>query len=433
MYAILIITALSAPPEFNDGYAFAMKATQLNYQSEKSFSELVEEAGQRASRMTGSDELDDVIRRYASPEAVARAGDSHDYAEHRNRMEATGRLVVLLTRDYCAPCETMKHRLDGMGVDYATVHYGQDPEKAVAIGSRGLTPELVIYDRVGGKWFTRRLEGVQSERRIREFLDERIPTEKVASGEIRLPGPAHALRGTMCGSRGCQMCVGIALRNLGITPNGRDRSMWLNQYDNHYNAGTLSATSRPSPLRGTLGRDDPYGETPREVVSAMLDLVDLQPGELLYDLGSGDGRIAIAAAERGARAIGYEIDAELVDEARESAGSLYVTFEQQDVTEAEFPGADVLACYLTPSVTNRVDFGSLPSGVRIVCHEFPLEDVMPVRTVSTADGRKVYLYETPLRRQRSQAVVTSRPAGCSGGSCGVAGRLFGGLFCRNCR
>lgn len=431
---VLLLCSLASADEW-DRYLASVRPPAVDYSkmsTEDLINQVRRQAGMTDEISSAADELEATISRYAG-EQVAMASDDHDYASMREEAIRTGEpLVVLLTRDYCAPCETMQHRLDGMAIDYAIVHYGKNPRQAVNIGTRGFTPELVVYDHVGP---ARHLEGVQSERRIREFLDG--TRARAAAGEIRWPGPAHALRGTMCGSRGCQMCVGIALRNLGITPEGRSINTWLAQYDNHFNVKKNADSfnvAMPS-------EKDPYGETPTETVHAMLNIADLRPGETLYDLGSGDGRIAIAAAERGARAIGYEIDEDLVEEARKNAyGTQYVTFEQQDVTTADFPGADVLACYLTPAVTSRIDFGSLPSGVRIVCHEFQLEGVTPARTLEIADNKRIYLYETPLKTsypgKGSAGSAASRPfvycQSCAGGSCGVGRRLLGAV-CRGCR
>lgn len=354
------------------------------------------------------------------------AGDSHDYATHRRQMEATGRLVVLLTRPYCAPCESMKRRLDEMRIDYATVSYGDRPDLAVKIGSRGLTPELVAYDRIADKWQTRRLVGLQSHRTIREFLDTHAATMKAAAaGDVRLPGPQHRLSGTMCNSRNCQMCVGIALRNLGITPEGRSHQTWLAQYDNHFNGATVKKSFTVQDDRA------PYGETPHDAIPELLDLAGVFPGSNVCDVGSGDGRIAIAAARRGAYATGVEIDADLVAEARANASGVPgVQFSQGNAIDHDYAGYDAIVCYLTPNVTTKM----LPAlrrcndGTRIVCWEYPLEGVRPT-TTRLVSGKTAYAYETPLELE-ARAARRQAATSCSGGACGRG--LFG-LFCRSCR
>ena len=96
--------------------------------------------------------------------------------------------------------------------------------------------------------------------------------------------------------------------------------------------------------------DTPFVITPTNVVTAMLDLAKVAPGDRLIDLGSGDGRIVIAAAQRGATGVGIEIDANLVERSRESARRLKLedrtTFVAQDLFETDFSGYDVVTLYL---------------------------------------------------------------------------------------
>src|SRR5688572_8320156 len=97
----------------------------------------------------------------------------------------------------------------------------------------------------------------------------------------------------------------------------------------------------------------PYVQSPPEVVDRMLRLADPKPGELLVDLGSGDGRIVIEAAKKyGARGLGVDIDPRLVklgqDNARAAGVEALARFESHDFFKLDFSGADVVSAYLLP-------------------------------------------------------------------------------------
>lgn len=134
--------------------------------------------------------------------------------------------------------------------------------------------------------------------------------------------------------------------------------------------------------------DTPFVITPANVVTAMLDLANVAPGERLIDLGSGDGRIVIAAAQRGAIGVGIEIDANLVERSRESARRLNLedraTFVTQDLFETDFSGADVVTLYLLPDVNKRLQpklYSTLKAGARIVSHDYDLGAWPPDKTI----------------------------------------------------
>lgn len=119
--------------------------------------------------------------------------------------------------------------------------------------------------------------------------------------------------------------------------------------------------------------DTPFVITPTNVVTAMLDLAKVGTGDRLIDLGSGDGRIVIAAAQRGATGVGIEIDANLVERSRASARRLKLedraTFVTQDLFETDFSNADVVTLYLLPDVNKRLApkfLSTLKAGTRIV-------------------------------------------------------------------
>lgn len=149
-----------------------------------------------------------------------------------------------------------------------------------------------------------------------------------------------------------------------------------------------------------------YVQTPQQVVDAMLEIARVGPDDLIYDLGSGDGRIPITAARRfGTRGIGIDIDPGLVAKAQAGARAAgvedKVRFVHGDIfrlgTE-ELGRATVIAMYLLPEINLalRPVLRALPPGTRIVSHAFDLEDWKPDRTI-TVDGRLVHFWTVPAR------------------------------------
>ena len=130
--------------------------------------------------------------------------------------------------------------------------------------------------------------------------------------------------------------------------------------------------------------------TPQPVVFRMLELAEVSEEDVVYDLGSGDGRIVIAAAkEFGARGVGIEIDPELVKRARrkaERAGvSDRVEFRQGDLFEADIGEATVVTLYLWPTMNDRLRpklMEELSPGTRILSHDFGIGDWSPDTTVT---------------------------------------------------
>jgi len=128
----------------------------------------------------------------------------------------------------------------------------------------------------------------------------------------------------------------------------------------------------------------PYVQTPRPVVDAMLDLARVGPEDYLIDLGSGDGRIAIMAAQRGARALGVDIDPDRVAEASLAAGVAGIEtrarFRRQDLFDTPLREASVVTMYLLPAINLRLRprlLTELRPGSRIVSHNFTLGDWAP--------------------------------------------------------
>src|SRR5699024_4379095 len=130
--------------------------------------------------------------------------------------------------------------------------------------------------------------------------------------------------------------------------------------------------------------DVPFVPTPEEVVEKMLDLADVQADDYVIDLGSGDGRIVIAAAKRGASGHGIDLDPERISEARENAKKQNVDdkvmFKEEDIFKTNFRQASVITMYLLPSVNEKLRprlLDELQPGTRIVSHSFDMGDWEP--------------------------------------------------------
>jgi SAM-dependent methyltransferase len=148
--------------------------------------------------------------------------------------------------------------------------------------------------------------------------------------------------------------------------------------------------------------DVPYVPTPENVVSAMLKLADVHKGDLVYDLGCGDGRIVIAAAKDfGARGVGVDINPDRIREAKENARKAGVTdlvsFREGDLFDAPLDGATVVALYLLPSVNLRLRpklLHDLKPGARVVSHSFDMGDWKPDKQVEVG-ATILYLWIIP--------------------------------------
>jgi predicted RNA methylase len=131
----------------------------------------------------------------------------------------------------------------------------------------------------------------------------------------------------------------------------------------------------------------PYVSSPLPVVRRMLLLSELRPGELVYDLGSGDGRIVIMAAQEfGARSVGVELREDLVKQAIEKVSELSlngrVKIVQSDMFKVDLSQADVVTLYLTTSANEKVKpklESELRQGARVVCHDYEVLGWKPQR------------------------------------------------------
>ena len=159
-------------------------------------------------------------------------------------------------------------------------------------------------------------------------------------------------------------------------------------------------TPQQSPQRQP---DVVYVPTPQEVVDEMLALAKVTKDDVIYDLGSGDGRIPITAAQKlGTRGIGIDINPERIQEANENAKKAGVTdrvkFLQQDLFESDISEATVVTLYLLPSLNVKLRpdlFRQLKPGTRIVSHDFDMGDWKPERVVQTQEGSTIYYWVIP--------------------------------------
>jgi len=150
------------------------------------------------------------------------------------------------------------------------------------------------------------------------------------------------------------------------------------------------------------GPDVAFLESPESVVTAMLELAEVDEKDIVYDLGSGDGRIVIAAAATyGARGVGIEVQSELVEQSNDNAIEAGVAdrarFVEGDFFELDFSEATVVTMYLYPKVNRRlrpVLSAKLAPGTRVVSHRYEIEGWTPVKRIKV-EGRPIFLYVVP--------------------------------------
>ena len=154
----------------------------------------------------------------------------------------------------------------------------------------------------------------------------------------------------------------------------------------------------------------PYVQTPMEIVERMMRLAEVGKGDYLIDLGSGDGRIVIEAAKRGARGLGVDLDPNLVKHATENARQAGLAdstrFEVRDIFETDLSGASVVAFYLLPDFNAKLlpKLLALKPGTRIVSHDggiadWPADERLEMRTpekpVGVGGNSRVELWIVP--------------------------------------
>src|ERR1017187_8783838 len=175
-----------------------------------------------------------------------------------------------------------------------------------------------------------------------------------------------------------------------------------------------SSSGRPDLRSPTLGEEVPYIKTPQVVVDKMLDLAGVGPDDFLIDLGSGDGRIVITAAQkRGARGFGVELDPSLVEASNAAARKAGVAerarFFARDLFDTDIREASVLTMYLLPEVNLQLRprlLAQLKPGTRVVSHDWDMGEWQPdaravveglAKPVMPVQMSTVYLWIVPAR------------------------------------
>ena len=174
---------------------------------------------------------------------------------------------------------------------------------------------------------------------------------------------------------------------VGCAPSGRD--------------DTSAVGPDGKPLRAP---DVRYEPTPQSVVPRILDLAAVRAGDVVYDLGSGDGRIVIAAArDRGAQGVGIDIDPQRIAEARANARAAglrdEVSFRNEDLFVADFSDATVVTLFLYPDVNLKLKprlVEQLHPGTRVVSYHHDMGCWQAERTVRVR-GAPIYLWTMPAR------------------------------------
>jgi cyclopropane fatty-acyl-phospholipid synthase-like methyltransferase len=167
-----------------------------------------------------------------------------------------------------------------------------------------------------------------------------------------------------------------------------------------------AAALLPAQFEYGEGLDVPYVPSPNEVVETMLKLAEVKASDTVIDLGCGDGRIVVMAAERfGAKGIGYDLNPERIKEANENAIRAKVQdkvkFMEKNLFDADIKAASVVTLYLLPGVNEKLKprlLSDLKPGTRVVSHSFEMgEDWKPEKTIEV-NGRRVHLWIIPAKK-----------------------------------
>jgi hypothetical protein len=170
-------------------------------------------------------------------------------------------------------------------------------------------------------------------------------------------------------------------------------------------AFTLPASAQFQPQVGQSGKDVIWVPTPDDVVERMLTMAQVTPNDSVWDLGAGDGKIAIMAAKKfGARATGVEYNPDMVKHANANAqaagvagsGQGKATIRHGDIFATDFSSATVITLYLLPALNMKLrpTLLSMRPGTRVVSHSFSMED-WEADEISTMDGRRAYFWLVP--------------------------------------
>ena len=167
--------------------------------------------------------------------------------------------------------------------------------------------------------------------------------------------------------------------------------------------GATAAQQEFTPSVGQEGKDVIWVPTPQQLVERMLEMAGTKSTDYVVDLGSGDGRTVITAAKKfGARALGIEYNADMVELAKRAAAKEGVSdkaqFMQADIFQTDFSKATVLTLYLLPSlnVKLRPTILNMRPGTRVVSHAFTMDD-WQADQVDSAEGRTAYMWIVPAK------------------------------------
>jgi SAM-dependent methyltransferase len=175
-------------------------------------------------------------------------------------------------------------------------------------------------------------------------------------------------------------------------------------------AAYSSVAAQESAARPTRKLDVWYVPTPHEIVDRMLDVAKVRAGDVVYDLGCGDGRIVIAAAKKyGTRGVGVDLDPARIREARANAKAAgvekLVRFEVGDLFKTDLSEATVVTLYLLPELNRRLKpklFAELEPGARVVSHDWDMGRDWPPDEYIKLGGDGIYLWVMPPRAPKSQ-------------------------------
>ena len=180
----------------------------------------------------------------------------------------------------------------------------------------------------------------------------------------------------------------------------------------------IAQEKQPAPSRTP---DVIYVPTPYPVVEKMLEMAEVKPGDVVYDLGCGDGRIVVAAAKKfGVKAVGFDIDPQRVKEAKENVRTNkvehLVTIKQEDIFTLDLREANVVTLYLLPDLNVRLmpQLAKLKPGSRIVSHDFDMRGAKPIlkHQMSPKDGKDgdehsgshtVYKWVVPWETEKTES------------------------------
>ena len=160
------------------------------------------------------------------------------------------------------------------------------------------------------------------------------------------------------------------------------------------------------PQVGQEGKDVIWVPTPEGLIAKMLDMTKVTAADTVIDLGSGDGRTVIAAAKRGAKALGIEYNPDMVELSKRNAEKAGVAgkanFMKADLFESDFSQATVITMYLLPTINLKLrpKILDLKPGTRIVSHAFTMDDWQADQTESF-DGRTAYMWIVPAKVEGS--------------------------------